>query len=104
MFRTASLLRGLRLLKPFIKPKALALSAPFLLYGLCNFDQCSFLGFGSKLSKNKLQDRVTIAEYPANFPIEDRFLTYQLTNADGYVVAVFDGHGGWQMVMRFGYP
>ncbi len=38
-------------------------------------------------------------EYAANKPIEDRHHMKQLENLDGYVVSVYDGHGGWQVGM-----
>lgn len=99
MFR---LFRPLRLLKSVIRPRALALALPVILYGLYEHNNKCLFGFGgATLEKNKIQDRTTVAEYPANFPIEDRFTSYQLTNTPGYMTAVFDGHGGWQMVHSF---
>lgn len=39
-------------------------------------------------------------QYPANLPIEDRFDCQPITEKDnkkGYLLHVFDGHGGWQV-------
>lgn len=34
----------------------------------------------------------------SNSPCEDRSGVMQLTSIDGYAAAVYDGHGGWQVV------
>ena len=58
-----------------------------------------FFGLGDvKLTRNKVAGRMNDIEYPANNPIEDRHFVQQLKSVEGYVAAVFDGHGGWQMV------
>ena len=44
-----------------------------------------------------MKTRISLVQYPANNPIEDRYSCQQLTTIDGYVVSVFDGHGGWQL-------
>eukprot|EP01016_Furgasonia_blochmanni_P052496 TRINITY_DN837_c0_g1_i6.p1 TRINITY_DN837_c0_g1~~TRINITY_DN837_c0_g1_i6.p1 ORF type:complete len:389 (-),score=107.23 TRINITY_DN837_c0_g1_i6:567-1733(-) len=56
---------------------------------------CLF-GIGSP-DRNKLTGRVTLVQYAANNPIEDRYSCMQLNAIDGFFVGVFDGHGGWQM-------
>jgi serine/threonine protein phosphatase PrpC len=48
------------------------------------------------LQKNKVEKRVYETEYPANNPIEDRKAIDNLSNVDGFVATVFDGHGGYQ--------
>jgi hypothetical protein len=81
--------------------KALALSIPFLFYGLYEAQSkksCWFFSSSPSLTKNKIDGRISTVEYPSNNPIEDRMVTYQLTSVNGYAAAVFDGHGGWQMV------
>lgn len=53
MFRLHPLLRSLNLLKSVVRPRALALSMPFLLCGyLYQQNQCFF--WGQKYSRNKL--------------------------------------------------
>mmetsp|Transcript_71213 Transcript_71213/g.82834 ORF Transcript_71213/g.82834 Transcript_71213/m.82834 type:complete len:423 (-) Transcript_71213:159-1427(-) len=59
--------------------------------------ECFFGSKAEKLERNKLKNRFGVVQYAANKPIEDRFHTKQLESLDGYVVSVFDGHGGWQV-------
>jgi hypothetical protein len=80
--------------------RPLLTTVPIVLLTLNEARLSCFFGFGGQtLARNKLEGRINNVEYPANNPIEDRMLTYQLTSYDGYVAAVFDGHGGWQMVV-----
>jgi len=46
-------------------------------------------------TRNTLEKRAFVLQYPANEPCEDRFNCYQFKNAQAYYAAVFDGHGGW---------
>ena len=41
--------------------------------------------------------RVEGLQLDGNDPCEDRLTIKQLTNVNGYYLAVFDGHGGWQV-------
>lgn len=87
------------MLNPNRVPTASLVALPVALYMLKEAYASCFLGFGeTKLARNKLAGRVNDVEYPANNPIEDRHLFQELTSIQGYVAAVFDGHGGWQMV------
>lgn len=52
--------------------------------------------FRQDFEPNKLKNRVSRLQYPANNPIEDRYDYTQLSSIDAFVVSVFDGHGGWQ--------
>lgn len=54
-----------------------------------------FFWNSTELIKNKLDQRVVLLQYAANNPIEDRYKVTQLHNASGFIVTVFDGHGGW---------
>ena len=51
----------------------------------------------ANFTRNVLEKRAFVLQYPANDPCEDRFNCYQFKNAQGYYAAVFDGHGGWQV-------
>jgi hypothetical protein len=53
-------------------------------YALCDFDE-TLLGIQSVM-------------YEANNPTEDRIVTKKLKNDEGYMLAVFDGHGGGNLV------
>ena len=46
-----------------------------------------------------MKSRISLIQYPANNPIEDRYDCAQLESIDGFAASVFDGHGGWQMGM-----
>lgn len=59
---------------------------------------CFFWNRGPSLTKNKLENRSHIQVEISNSPCEDRNDTLQLTSIDGYAAAVYDGHGGWQVV------
>lgn len=61
------------------------------------FKQSSECAEASEFKQNELEKRVFVLEYPANAPCEDRFNVYQFRKTKGYYVAVFDGHGGWQV-------
>lgn len=54
-----------------------------------------------KKAQNQIEGRVFIDVEVSNKPCEDRSSITQLKNVNGYAVAVFDGHGGWQMVYIF---
>lgn len=43
---------------------------------------------------NELKNRVSVIQYDANCPREDRHNAIQLKNFDGYILSVLDGHGG----------
>lgn len=43
------------------------------------------------------QHKTGKATYPANHPIEDRFISKKIKSINARVSAVFDGHGGWQI-------
>ena len=60
---------------------------------------CFFWNSGPSLAKNKLDNRTHIQVEVSNSPCEDRNDTLQLTSIDGYAAAVYDGHGGWQVVL-----
>lgn len=45
-----------------------------------------------------MKDRVYTGLEISNKPCEDRNSQKQLTSVNGFAVAVFDGHGGWQVV------
>lgn len=47
-----------------------------------------------ELTKNKITNRVCLAVVKANDPIEDQSSANQLKYFDGFIVSVFDGHGG----------
>lgn len=46
-----------------------------------------------------MKDRVYTGLEISNKPCEDRNSQKQLTSINGFAVAVFDGHGGWQVVI-----
>jgi serine/threonine protein phosphatase PrpC len=46
------------------------------------------------LKPNKINHRIHELSYPANSPIEDKIVSTQLEGINGYMVSVFDGHGG----------
>jgi hypothetical protein len=58
-----------------------------------------FWPWKAKLSPNILKGRHFSKEEAADSPSEDRSEFYQLTSVDGYAAAVYDGHGGWQVVV-----
>ncbi len=49
------------------------------------------------LKANILKNRVSVIQYAANNPIEDRYNAIQLKNLNGYCLQVLDGHGGCQV-------
>lgn len=62
--------------------------------------RCFF--FSSSSQKiNQIENRISSIEYPANKPIEDRYDFQQIVDSQnkpiGYIVNIFDGHGGWQV-------
>jgi pyruvate dehydrogenase phosphatase len=71
---------------------------PFLVYMTNKLSGVSHSLFkGEKHEKNKLKNRITLIQYPANNPIEDRWSIHQLESLEGFVTIVLDGHGGWQV-------
>ena len=54
--------------------------------------------WGKKLERNKLDNRLHTSVLESNFPCEDRKDVLQLSSIEGYAAAVYDGHGGWQVV------
>lgn len=40
-------------------------------------------------------------QFPSNHPCEDRSDFRQLINYPGYAAAIYDGHGGWQVVRNY---
>lgn len=62
---------------------------------------CFFWNTGPTLIKNKLENRSHIQVEISNSPCEDRNDIIQLTSIDAYAAAVYDGHGGWQVVPPF---
>jgi len=67
----------------------------FLPFGLSN-PQAFF--WNSKYKQNSINNRVHISVIESNHPCEDRKDVLQLTSIAGYAAAVYDGHGGWQVV------
>lgn len=53
--------------------------------------------FFNSFAKNDVKHRAHLNQYPANKPVEDRWAIGNLVNTEGFVAAVFDGHGGWQV-------
>lgn len=49
--------------------------------------------------RNRIENRVSKQQYQANFPVEDYMCDEQLKELDGYLMAVFDGHGGSELVL-----
>ena len=47
--------------------------------------------------KEDITKRISTLEYNANLPIKDRISYGNFKNLKGYVAAVFDGHGGFQV-------
>jgi hypothetical protein len=48
--------------------------------------------------RNIIDARVLKQQYSANFPVEDYMCTHQLKENAGYLMAMFDGHGGPELV------
>lgn len=57
--------------------------------------------FWNRKHANLIEGRVFVDVEISNKPCEDRSSIAQLKNINGYAVAVFDGHGGWQVVRFF---
>lgn len=83
---------GKLLRKPVLLP---LLILPYTLKTAHNF------WFWSNKKPNLMENRVHINVEISNKPCEDRNAKIQLNNVNGYAVAVFDGHGGWQVVIIF---
>ncbi len=56
-------------------------------------------GFWSKKKPNNSEERIFIHQIVSNKPCEDRYDYRQLKNINAYAAAVYDGHGGWQVVI-----
>jgi hypothetical protein len=50
--------------------------------------------------RNNIDGRVLKQQYTANFPVEDHMCTHQLKETVGYLMAMFDGHGGPELVLN----
>jgi hypothetical protein len=55
--------------------------------------------FGKKAEVNEMEKVSVPFAYPANLPIEDRHDCQMIQDGKdkGYLLSVFDGHGGWQV-------
>ena len=73
--------------------KLSVLSVPLLLQH--QTFQCSFW---SKKKPNNIEERLFFQQINSNKPCEDRYDYRQLKNINAYAAAVYDGHGGWQVV------
>ena len=71
--------------------------APLALLSLTFSNPKAFF-WGSKLKQNKMEHRIFTSVLESNLPCEDRKDVLQLTGIEGYAAAVYDGHGGWQVV------
>lgn len=60
--------------------------------------ECSFW---DKKKPNSMDERLHFQQINSNKPCEDRYDFRQLKNINAYVAAVYDGHGGWQVVIYF---
>ena len=53
---------------------------------------------GEKFEPNSIKSRISILSYEANNPMEDKYAQLQFKeNQLGYMAAVFDGHGGFEV-------
>lgn len=50
------------------------------------------------MKPNVIDERVHEIQLESNLPCEDRKDVIQLQSIEGYAAAVYDGHGGWQVV------
>ena len=71
-------------------------SLPLLAFPICLQTHHCF--FWNNKKPNLIDNRVYIDVEVSNKPCEDRSAKKQLSSIGGYAVAVFDGHGGWQVV------
>jgi hypothetical protein len=55
--------------------------------------------FWSKKKPNAIDERLFLHQINSNKPCEDRYDYRQLKNINAYAAAVYDGHGGWQVVI-----
>lgn len=60
-------------------------------------------GFWSKKKPNNIEERLFFQQINSNKPCEDRYDYRQLKNINAYAAAVYDGHGGWQVVIIVAY-
>ena len=77
--------------------KTLFRAAPIALLPLAISNHQAFF-WSSKLQQNKIENRIFTSVLESNSPCEDRKDVLQLTAIDGFAAAVYDGHGGWQVV------
>ena len=76
-------------------------SGPKVLYFSLIFSCFSFFFFNFS-QKNKMESRVAAIQYQSNNPLEDTYSCEQVVSGiEGYLISVFDGHGGWQLCI---YP
>jgi hypothetical protein len=59
--------------------------------------------FWSKKKPNTIDERLFLHQINSNKPCEDRYDYRQLKNINAYAAAVYDGHGGWQVVIDSNY-
>lgn len=78
------------------KRNLIFLSSSALFYTFLKHSQNNILYSSSEDQKKQIpfEEKVTVMEYNANFPIEDRYKVVELKNIQGNLLAVFDGHGG----------
>ena len=84
----------------FLKFPFLLLSiASILWYEKIKNQKCYAFSFSSLFigSKNNIKGRVKSKQYSANNPIEDRVVQGNFKQIDGFVTAVLDGHGGYNV-------
>ena len=55
--------------------------------------------FWTKKKPNNIEERLFLHQINSNKPCEDRYDYRQLKNINAYAAAVYDGHGGWQVVI-----
>lgn len=77
--------------------KLLRVSAPLLLMSPYLHKSYNCFFWNTKRA-NDLNNRIYIDVEVSNKPCEDRSAKIQLKSIGGYAFAVYDGHGGWQVV------
>jgi len=86
------------LLKRAMKMALRIAPVAFLPWEVISPQTFSFPFWGSKLKRNMIDERVHQIVLESNSPCEDRRDVLQLKSIEGYAAAVYDGHGGWQVV------
>jgi hypothetical protein len=80
----------------------LLVGVPLLSSHLVPLSQCIW-PFSSQnknaITKNKINGRIQSLQFPANDPMEDTLVFHELKEINGYMAAIFDGHGGIQIVI-----